>query len=425
MNKTEEYIGLLRIGNIKKSAGKALLLIEFVNGVPTDARIYLVGRQSSSIATDLANSNSFSLKAPSLFISLKFSGKRHSSIPLFNTSSQAWTRGMINHIDICTITTIGKLNENNKGKFGTQIIAQLSPIAFLKHNLSWFLYESTKNLDRLSLVREKYEFDFDSVGYNCKLSPFLLGDTDMDDNIVNLNSMNVLTFHVPKSSSNEKALNLLKPKTELLLRVLGFLDNRQLVISHLKSETTIENLEYSYEEWNQHSESSKPFSIPRLNVKEYLSTANRIYYVISTLPDSFRHKIFITFKRFLMASENEDLSISIALYHVVFCSLLCMLENRPTDISSKKLLNKIFRKHSIKYDSEDINALIKFNDLRNTVFKKLDPNFKYSSDVYNNMNRVLLILGRLFSRFFQLDELGEKVVESIVKDYHCLNVVKK
>jgi hypothetical protein len=251
MNKTEEYIGLLKIGNAKKSAGKALLLIEYANDVPTDAKIYLVGRQSSSIAKELVNTDFFSLKTPSILISLKFSGKRNSSIPLFNTSSQAWTRGMINHLDICTLTTIGKVNENNKEKFGTQIIAQLSRIAFLKHNLSWFLFKATKNLDKLALVRNEYEFELTSIGYECKLSPFLLGDTDMDDNIVNLNSMHVLTFNVSESSSNDSALNLIKPKIELLLRVLGFLDNRQLIVSRLKSETTIKNIEHSYEEWNQ------------------------------------------------------------------------------------------------------------------------------------------------------------------------------
>jgi hypothetical protein len=127
------------------------------------------------------------------------------------------------------------------------------------------------------------------------------------------------------------------------------------------------------------------------------------------MPDSFRHKIYVTFKRFLMASENRDLSIRIALYHVVFCSLLSILENRPTDLSSKKLLTRVINNHCIKHDSGDINAIIQFNNLRNIVFKKLDPKFNYSADDFKNMNRALLILGRFFSRVFQLDELGEKL----------------
>lgn len=417
----KEYLGSLYIPKGKKSVGKALLLIEFINSIPEKASVYLVGHKRSIkyFNEDQLDSNVFYLKTLGELISVEFK-KRQTNYPIFGGSSPITVKGEIQRMDINQAIRIPPKKITPES---TKVIAQLTPICFLRHDLAWFFYHATKNHDKLKEVRQEYTYDFSSLGYNCKLSPWLISMTQQESPRKTFEGINVLIFDLGKNIRCENASQQIKPNLEMLLSIISFMDNRSHSISHLKVEAEIKGINYSFEEWVQPNNITKYCASSRYNGTDYLRTAECIYKSISQMSLTERHKIFVAFRRFRTATAQPDLSIKIALYHVVLVLLLkVLLGNGKIALHNQRWLRKALSNYGIKYDDTDIISLDKFNQDRNNVFKESEPNFNYSKEVFDRMNRITILIGRLFSKIFALDETGQKVITEMVSHYHFLHL---
>ena len=416
----KEYLGSLFIPKGKKSVGKALLLIEFINSIPDKASVYLVGHKRSIkyFNEDQLDSNVFYLKTLGELISVKFK-KRQTNYSIFGGSSPITVKGEIQRMDINQAIRIPP----KKTLESTKVIAQLTPICFLQHDLDWFFYHAIKNHDKLKEVRQEYTYDLSSLGYNCKLSPWLLSMTQQESLRKTFEGINVLIFDLGKNIRCEKALQQIKPNLEVLLNILSFIDNRSHSISHLKVEAEIKGINYSFEEWVKPINLTKYCATSNFNGVDYLYTVECIYKSISQMSASHRHKIFVAFRRFRAAAAQPDLSIKIALYHVVLVfQLKVLLGNVKIELKNQRWLRRTLSNLGVTYDDTDIISIDRFNQDRNKIFKESEPNFDYSKEVFDRMNRITILIGRLFSKIFASDETGQKVTTEMVSHYHFLHL---
>ena len=95
---------------------------------------------------------------------------------------------------------------------------------------------------------------------------------------------------------------------------------------------------------------------------------------IDVFDEEIKHKIFVAINRFIKASKQDDISMKIVLYHVVFTHLLSILSNKYPKLSQISHIQKIFDEIEVEYDEEILKNIVKFNLNRNKAFKNVKSN---------------------------------------------------
>lgn len=414
----ENYFGKLGVEEVDECFGDVLLLVHFEDGVPRRADVYSLCHEEFRRGLRVWESSSGSplkVDAGNMEILLDF-GKATTTYH-FNSPSVASVGGPLQECSICEVTGLPEKDAGSFVPFSTIACFSISRVRFLDDTLEAFKWKAIKNLHELESISQKYSFEFKQVGPECKYLPWVVSSRG-DGDAFSLVARNLVRFEFDKIVPVCEALGELEPKMDLLLGAIGLLDGRR----HHYDKVTIESRsakEYcSLTRWRQTTNDSREGARYSVDRGTYLGAVDLMYAGASGLDKVRRRKLIVAMERLQKGLEQNDISIKVALYHVVLTHLLAILDRRKHGLKSAEL-RKVFTAHGIQPARGDIQELDKFNNLRNLLFKSLMDEFDYHSIRIESINLAVDYIGKLFAKILHLDNASEAVLlDAISRNHH-------
>lgn len=314
------------------------------------------------------------------------------------------------------IKRIEKVNNKKEIKKEIEVTYVLDEIGFTNNNLQWFWVEAVRKLNELTVISKEYEFEFKNLNIKCVYTPDVYTFLKNEKDAYVVKPSNTIKFFFDEFKEDE-IIKITNNEIDILLRFISLFDNNECNYTKIGYSYTKEDKFLRYDFWNNVSKSNT--SRKHYTVSEYFKVIDKMIGITNTKNDDLKHKIFVAMNRFSMASNQKDLSLKIALYHVTFVHLLSMLseQTRPK-VSNDTDVKKIFNEIGVSYDIYTIKQIVLFNNYRNIAFKGIDSNFEYDEQFFGVLETAIYHIGKLFTKLFELNPDEEKSFMDSIKINH-------